>query len=134
MASSTTRQKYWYTHKNQIAIIEKSDNITTQESAETQYTSISVTGKTVRIFGVFKPTALGTELTTASDTGLTSIPSQFHEVIVNKVIANGYKDPRNLKIDLATYFDSEYDKGLREAKKFSKSRYKRGGVIKPHDF
>lgn len=134
MASSTTRQKYWYTYKKQIAIVEKSDNITTQESTQSQYSSISTTGKTVRITGIFKPDALGTNLVDTNDSALTSIPSQFHETIVNKVISDGYKNPKNLNIDLATFFDVEYQKGIKEAKKFAKSRYRSGGVIKPHDF
>ena len=134
MASSTTRQRYYYINKDRIAIVEKSDNRVTQESAETDYSTISVADKTVRVFGVFKPTALGTDLTTASDTGLTSIPAQFHEVIVSKAISHGYKDPRNLNIELAQFFEGEYIMGTREAKKFSKSRYRSGGVIKPHDF
>ena len=81
-----------------------------------------------------KPDALTTNLTNASDPALTEIPSQFHEVIVNKVVANGYKDPRNQQLDMATYFDAEYEKGIKQANKFSKSRYRRGGAIKAYDF
>ena len=134
MATSTTRQRYWYLDKRRIGIVEKSNNATTQEAATSDYSSVSVAAKTIRVYGIFKPDALNSTLTADDDPALTEIPVQFHEVIVTRAIASGYKDPRNMQIDMATYFDAEYDKGLREAKKFSKSRYRRGGFIKAYDF
>lgn len=127
------KQRYWYVDKHRIGIVEKDSNSTTKENVTSSYVSVSEV-KDLRIYGIMKPDALTTNLTSSSDPALTEIPEQFHEVIVNKVISDGYKVPKNLNIDLANYFDGEYQKGLREAKKFSKSRYTRGGVIRPQDF
>ena len=127
------KQRYWYIDKHRIGIVEKATNAVTKENATSNYESVSE-AKDVRIYGILKPDSLGSTMTSANDPALTEIPAQFHEVVVNKVISDGYKNPKNLNIDLANYFDAEYMKGLREAKKFAKSRYSRGGVIKPYDF
>ena len=127
------KQRYWYIDKHRIGIVESATNAVTKETLTSNYSSVSE-AKDVRIYGIMKPDALGTNLTNAADPALIEIPAQFHEVVVNRAIASGYKDPRNMQIDMATYFDAEYDKGLREAKKFSKSRYRSGAVIRPYDF
>ena len=62
------------------------------------------------------------------------IPEQFHEVLVYKAIAMGYKDPRNMEINNAQYFDQEYSLGVKEGKKFSKSNYTDVGSVKQQDF
>jgi hypothetical protein len=64
----------------------------------------------------------------------TQIPKQFHEHIVNKVIALCYLNPLNLKPKFADYFANEYEKGVKKAKKFSKSNYTTTGFIAPQDF
>ena len=134
------KQRYWYIDKHKLGIVEKNVNAVTKENVTSNYSSVSE-AKDLRVYAISKPDALysitsddANYLTVATDPALTEIPEQFHEVIVNKVIANGYKDPRNLNIDLAQFFEAEYLMGLREAKKFSKSRYRRGGYIKAYDF
>ena len=62
------------------------------------------------------------------------IPEQFHEVLVYKVVANGYKDPRNMDLNNAQYFDNEYALGVKEGKKFSRNNYTDVGMISPQDF
>ena len=62
------------------------------------------------------------------------IPGQYHEILTYKAIAMGYKDPRNMNIEAAQYFDIEYEKGVKEGKKFSKSNYQSTGTIKPQEF
>ena len=129
------KQRYWYTDKHRIGIVEKGTNAVTKETITSDYSSISETlADGLRIYAIRRPDALGTNLTSTTENALLEIPEQYHDVIVNKAIASGYKDPRNFQLDRATYFDAEYDKGLREAKKFSKSRYRRGGFIKAYDF
>lgn len=53
-------------------------------------------------------------------TGVTSqwteINSRYHKTIVNKAIAMGYRDPRNIDLKSAEYFDQLYDKQVRRAK------------------
>ena len=136
------KQRYWYIDKHKLGIVEKSTNAVTKENVTSNYSSVSEV-KDLRVYAISKPDALYSStssegganyLTVGTDPALTEIPEQFHEVTVNKVIANGYKDPRNLNIDLAQFFEAEYLMGLREAKKFSKSRYRKGGYIKAYDF
>ena len=127
------KQRYWYIDKHRIGIVEKATNAVTKENKTSDYASISEV-KDLRIYGIMKPDALGSDIDSTSDAALTEIPDQFHELIVSKAIANGYKDPRNLNIELAQFFEGEYIMGVREAKKFSKSRYRKGGYIKAYDF
>ena len=63
-----------------------------------------------------------------------NIPSRFHQHIVSKVIAIGYKDPRHLELQTAQYFDNEFELGIKRAKKFTRSNYQRTGRIVPQDF
>ena len=71
-------------------------------------------------------------------TGVTSsyneINSRYHNVIVDKVIAMGYRDPRNQNLQNAEYFENLYQKGLKRAKKYSKSSNLSTGRIVPQDF
>ena len=46
----------------------------------------------------------------------------------------GYKDPRNMDVNLAQYFDTEFDKSVRMGKKYARSQRRRGGIIIPHEF
>ena len=134
------KQRYWYIDKHRIGIVEKATNAITKENKTSDYASVSE-AKELRIYGIMKPDALWSNttqnanyLTAIIDPALTEIPDQFHELIVSKAIAHGYKDPRNLNIDLVQFFEGEYIMGVREAKKFSKSRYRKGGHIKAYDF
>jgi hypothetical protein len=54
--------------------------------------------------------------------------------IVNKVIADLYKDTRNRDLELAQYYDLEYLKFIKEAKKYAKSQHISTGFIVPRDF
>jgi len=134
------KQRYWYIDKHKIGIVEKNTNAVTKENLTSSYSSVSEV-KDLRVYAISRPDALYSStsddanyLTVTTDPALSEIPEQFHELIVNKVVANGYKDPRNLNIELAQFFEAEYLKGLREAKKFSKSRYRKGGYIKAYDY
>ena len=72
---------------------------------------------------------------TSSTTGpLGDIPVQFHEALVYRVIAMGYKTPPGLQIDLAQYFDIEYEKVVKQAKKYARSNFTDVGQISPVSF
>ena len=62
------------------------------------------------------------------------IPTQFHEALVFKAIAMGYKTPPAMDINVAQYFDMEYEKVVKSGKKFSRSNYSQTGFIAPQDF
>ena len=63
-----------------------------------------------------------------------AIPPQYHEALANKAIAYGYRDPRNLQPELSEYFEGQYEKVIRQAKKFARGKQQRGGYIKAYDF
>ena len=128
---ATKTQRVWYVDKlGSIGIVEKGANVTTKDGYTSDWKSITEV-KDMRIYAVSRDVDLAKNNLTGT---WTQIPSQFHEAIVNKVIARGYKDPRHMEIDTAQYFDMEYNLGMRKAKRFSKSNYQTTGRIKPQDF
>tara|TARA_Y100000593_G_C4083438_1_gene224988 strand:- start:138 stop:527 length:390 start_codon:yes stop_codon:yes gene_type:complete len=125
------KERAWYADKlGKIGIVEKSVNKITKDGHTSDWTSITE-AKTFRIYAISRDDDL-----TASDFTNTfnQIPAEFHEAIVYKVIANGYKDTRNQKFEAAQYFDKEYVASVKEAKKFSKANYTTTGFIKPQDY
>ena len=128
---ATKVNRAWYIDKlGVIGIVEKATNATTKDGYTSNWQSVGVV-KDIRMYAISQDVDLSINLLSESWLG---IPAQFHETLVYKAIANGYKDPRNMKIDAAQYFDGEYEKGLREAKKFSKSNYQTTGNLKPYEF
>ena len=125
------KTRAWFVDKLiKIGIVEKGTNTVTKDGYTTDWSSISEV-KDLRIYAISRDADLVINSTTST---WNQIPAQFHEVIINKVIAGGYKDPRNMEIKLAQYFDSEYAIGVKEAKKYSKSNYQATGTIKQQDF
>jgi len=113
-----------------MGIVEKSTNAVTKDGYISDWKSITEV-KSARIYAISNDSDISiNELTNTFN----QIPSQYHEVLTYKVIAMGYKDPRNMKIDAAQYFDAEYEKGVKEGKKFSKSNYTDIGYIRQQDF
>ena len=129
MATRVTRA--WYIDKlGKIGIVEKATNAITKDGYTSDWTSITAV-KATRIYAISRDSDISiNELTNTFN----QIPSQFHEILVYKAIAMGYKDPRNLEIKLAQYFDAEYSKSVKQGKKFSKSNYIQTGFTRPQDF
>lgn len=128
---ATKVNRAWFIDKlGKMGIIEKATNQVTRDGWITDWTSISVV-KSVRLYAISKDSDISVnELTNTFN----QIPSQFHEALVYKAIAMGYKDPRNMDINVAGYFDSEYERGVREGRKFGKSNYTDVGRIASQDF
>jgi|TARA_R100000781_G_C4062020_1_gene121360 predicted transcriptional regulator len=125
------KQRVWYIDKLQrMGIVEKVTNAITKDGYTSDWESISEV-KDLRIYAISRDLDLVKDNLTNT---WSQIPAQFHEHIVTKAIAMGYKDPRNMQLDVAQYFDAEYLTGLKEAKKFSRSNYQTTGTIKPQDF
>lgn len=128
------KQRAWYidTHTagEKIAIVEKATNAVTKDGYTSDYESVTE-AKGLKIRGAFLDTDLSNNAMTGS---YSNIPSRFHEYIVNKVIASGYKDPRHMDFDVAQYFDNQYEKGVKKAKRFTRSNYQTTGIIKQQDF
>ena len=127
----TKKQRAWYIDTLlKLGIVEQGNNVATKDGYTSNWKSISEV-KDLRLYTISRDADLAVDTMTGS---WSQIPEQFHDTIISKVIASGYKDPRHLDIDLAQYFDMEYMKGLKEAKKYSRSYYKTHTVIKPQDF
>lgn len=131
---ATKKKRFWFidtsTVRARMGIVEQVTNVLTKDGYTTDFKAITE-AKDITIYAI----ARDYDLTVNNMASTWSqIPLQFHEVIVNKAIANGYKEPRNMDIQVAQYFDNEYLLGLKEAKKFSRSNYQTTGKIKPQDF
>jgi hypothetical protein len=125
------KQRAWYIDRLlRIGIVEKATNAVTKDGYTSDWQSISE-AKDLRVYAISRDADLERD-----DLGSTwaQIPSQFHEYIVNRVIANGYKDPRHMDFDVAQYFDNQYEKGVKKAKKFARSNYQTTGMIRAQDF
>ena len=134
--TSSSNNRYYYVDNDRLAIVEKATNAVTRDDKTSNYQSCSVAGtKNIRVYAIvlalpFAETTLATSATGPSS----EVPVQFHEVIVHKAISDLYKTPPTMNIDLAMFFEGEYIKGLKRAKKYAKTHKQRGGVIAPHDF
>ena len=125
------KQRAWYIDKLlKIGIVEKAVNAVTKDGQTSDWDSISE-AKDLRIYAISQDADLDSSTMTNT---FSQIPAQFHEVLVYKVIAMGYKDPRNLELNNAQYFDNEYNVGVKEGKKFARSNYQTTGQIAPQDF
>ena len=136
---NTNPERFYFVSNNRLAIVEK-NGVTTTDNASTTFKTISES-KPLRLHTIsradhFKTGAnIGTSEYSSNTLGpLGDIPIQFHEALVYKVIAMGYKTPPGLQIDLAQYFDLEYEKSVKSAKKFSRRGYTQTGMITPVDF
>ena len=136
---NTDPQRFYFVHNNRLALVEK-NGIQTTDNATTTFKTITE-AKPLRIHTISRAAHFnhggGTQPGDYIDGNyrlLGDIPEQFHEAIVTKVISMGYKTPPNLQIELAQYFDLEYEKMVKEAKKYSRSAFIQTGMISPVDF
>ena len=128
---ANTIKRAWFIDKaNKLAIIEKSSFAITKDGYTSNWKSISEI-KDLRLYTISRDADLSTG---AMDATWNQIPEQWHEVIVYKAIATGYKDPRHLDIQVAQYFDQEYSLGVAQARKESRNSYQSTGTIKQQDF
>ena len=146
MPHYTNPKRHWFTERGRIGFVEEGSS-TTVDGVTTTTLSISE-AKSVRIKGIANAKHFTTDDATDSDGNriilteldsvvagpLDEIPNQFHETLVYKVISMGYKDPRNLELQLAQFFDLEYNNGVKNAKKYARSNYTTTGTIVPQDY
>tara|TARA_R100000278_G_scaffold39955_1_gene35094 strand:+ start:911 stop:1684 length:774 start_codon:yes stop_codon:yes gene_type:complete len=133
---STTEQKEAERIQARIGIVEKVNNSVTRDGRTSDYQSCSITGTTnIRVLGSFipKPFASDDDATKDYVGPLSSIPAEFHEVILNGAIARGYKDPTNFKSDMYQFFNNEFEMGIKEIKKSTRTRTGTG-FIRPQTF
>jgi len=128
---ATKIQRLWFVDKlGKIGIIEKATRATTKDGYTTDWKSITQV-KPVRIYAISRDMDLSIfEMTNTFN----QVPEEYHEALVYKAIAMGYKDPRNMDLQTAQYFDNEYMVAVKEGKKFSKNNYADVGFTRPQDF
>jgi len=132
-----TKKEYFYfidthTEGEKLAIVQKATNLVTKNGWTSNFQTVQKAGDNiVKIRGVFTDSDLVANTLTGS---YSNIPSRFHEAIVNKAISAGYRDPRHLEIQLSQFFDMEYEKSIKKAKKFARSNYITVGRIVSQDF
>ena len=119
-----------HTAGEKLAIVEKATNAVTVDGYTDNYRTISV-ARSIKIRGSFLDADLALNVMTGT---FANIPARFHECIVSKVIAAGYKDPRHMEIQTSQFFDNEYEVGIKRARKFSKGNYITVGRIVSQDF
>ena len=128
MALASDKNYYWWVERQYIGVVE--EKTVSAIDNNDPYVSISDSGKKIRIHSTRKASYFTSDLTEVSE-----LPTQFHETLCYKVIADFYKLPgETFNLQLATYFDGEYEKGLREAKKFARRQHQDGAVIRGHSF
>ena len=115
-----TKEYAYFTERGQLGIVEK---------VNSEWKTITESGKEIRIFC----SALSDHFTEDLDLAST-IPAQFHQGLAYKVISDSYKDPRNLNLDLAQYFEGEYIKCIKMAKKYAKMQHYSSGQTIPQEF
>ncbi len=136
-ASDKTAQKVL-----RLGILEKVANSVTRDGRTSDYQSCSVTGtNNVRVYATTTITPFivsanqGTADDGASDIAgpLLDIPYQFHEVLLNGVISMGYKHPKNFNPEMLSFYNMEFEKGIKDIKKFERTKQSTG-FIKPYEF
>ena len=118
----------WYIDGLSLNLVEKCAATT---SYNFKWQTISTAGLKLRLYYNRKATQFS-----ANDLTLVSeLPSQFHESLSMKVISDFYKLPgETFNLQLAAYFDQEYEKQVREGKKYSKRAFQRTGYIQQWDY
>jgi len=125
-----------------LGILEKVTNSVTKDGRISDYQSCSITGTSnIRVYATTTINPFtATSTVGADDSGnsditgpLLDIPYQFHEVLLNGVIAMGYKHPKNFNPEMLAFFDNEFNKGIKDIKKFERTKH-RTGFIKPYQF
>ncbi len=125
-------QRAWFTEivngDTNLALVEKTSR--TVDGITDEWKAITEAGLKVTMELTYVDADLTTPASTWSD-----ISSRYHKSIVDKVIAMGYRDPRNKDLQSAEYFEALYLKGEKRAKKMARSHYYEGsGRIIPQDF
>ena len=126
---ATTAQRYWFIDKERIGIVERVVNAQTKEGVTTDFQPVSE-AKPLIIY----TESLDADLTDAANGTYSNIPDRFVEGIVAKVIADCYRDPRNMNMEGFQLYEEEYIGYQKLAKKWKRSNYSRTGNITPHEF
>ena len=128
------KEYFWYIDGNsgsfKMALVEKATSAVTKNGWTSDYKTIELTGtNNLRIVGNYSDI----DIDLSSYTKWLIIPERFHKCIADKVIAMGYRDPRNKDLQSAEYFEQVYEKQLRKAKARATNMLGTGRIV-PQDF
>lgn len=124
------QEKYaWFVDKENLGIVERKANGYWGSIAEERRIRKHVTKRGDHLTGVDIVDPPHDHLDEQPE-----FPEQFHMAIVYKAIADLFKLPKNLNMELAQYYELEYMKLIKRAKKYSKRHHISTGFIRGVDF
>jgi hypothetical protein len=129
--SASSDDRYWYTDSGRLGVVERIVGTLSRDGKVSDYQSISEV-KEIRLFVIGQATDFTTDLTDVSE-----LPSQFHDALVYKVIADGYLKSglEEFNPQVSQIFDAKYEVLVKDGKKHSRSQYISGAtIIAPTDF
>ena len=86
-------------------------------------------GKTISIYRSY----LDADITADGEAHDLEIPGRFHEALVDWAVGRGYKMPP-VDRENAIFFDKNYERTLKEAKKYARSHRRTTGTIAQYDY
>jgi hypothetical protein len=129
--STSSDDRYWYTDSGRLGIVERIAGTASRDGKISDYQSISEV-KEMRIFAISQATDFTTDLTEVSE-----LPTQFHDALVYKIIADGYLKSglEEFNPQVSQIFDAKYGVLVKDGKKHARSQYISGAtIIAPTDF
>jgi hypothetical protein len=129
--STSSDDRYWYTDSGRLGVVERIVGTASRDGKTSDYQSVSEV-KEIRIFAISQATDFTTDLTEVSE-----LPSQFHDALVYKIIADGYLKAGGevFNPQVSQIFDGKYDVLVKDGKKHARSQYISGAtIIAPTDF
>lgn len=129
--TSSSNERYWYVSNGRLGVVEKIKQAVTRDDKQSDYQSISI-AKEIRIFAIAKAADFTTDLTEIS-----SIPSQFHDALVYRVISDGYLKSGSevFNPQVSQLFDVKYKELVKDGKKRARANYHASAtVIKPTEY
>jgi|TARA_R110000751_G_scaffold22395_3_gene63151 hypothetical protein len=133
MSEKSDSVKYaWWIEDEKIALV-YADVTNTQDS----YSSPSIV-KEITVKGIFTPDKFvpAENSNTIGEAGMTekcTLPDEFHEAIIAKAVQKGYETKID-KIQMAQYFERQFEKSIREAKKKANTGGLAQAVVKLTDY
>jgi len=129
MSEKSDAVKYaWWIEDDKIALV-YADTSNTQD----QYSSPSIV-KQITVKGIFTPDKF---VSADSGTGGMNVectlPDEFHDAVIAKAIQKGY-ETKPEKIQMAQYFNNEFEKSIKEAKRKANTGGLAQAVIKLTDY
>ena len=129
--STSSDDRYWYTDSGRLGVVERIVGTSSRDGKISDYQSISAV-KEIRIFAISQATDFTTDLTEVSE-----LPSQFHDALVYKIIADSYLKSglEEFNPQVSQIFDAKYAVLVKDGKKHARSQYISGAtIIAPTDF